>query len=694
MALIHKVAASATQVGVGLGMAACGLPITSYITAAAVGSAALAAFVHEHSQKAGLECEKRLEKLVKRTEKQLISLNPAYESDYEDAAGQLDQHITALCPTPEQFARLIVADGGDETAIQALLTMLRERGYPMDEPRHAELARHVVVLLLDVPFSDGEFFRKAIEPYLMKQIGRGVGEANAKLDQLLAHVTGGDANALAMAQMEVRALRAEGAVKDQAIEGFLTAIGATPVSPEQLPALLVQFAQRYQTLLGELQRRNNLPAEFAGERAAAGQALQEGDLDRTAALLAALSARVSEWAREQREAADQAARYEAEILIDRGDLEQARLRYLDAAELYALAGRAMPPGDPTQVWRIGMREAGALNEHGERFLSPETLRRAVDVLQAVVAAATREAHPRLWGAAQVALGNVYRNLGTGGDDEALRDAVSAFDRALEVLARDETPDIWAMAQSNLGATLAQFAIRGDESVLDRADAALSAALEVFSKEKSPALWASALLNLATMLIVRDGMDGAADAPTMRRAIDLLEEALGVYTRDSAPEQFATVQKNMGTAYFAIGDPESLRHGVEAFESAANAVPRERSPAIWASNQVVLGTAISEIGRDEETLLRAVACFDAALDVFTTDNAPAQWANALNARAYVHIRLAERTGERRYWLAAVSELRGVLTVWTADFFPLGNERTRNLLYVIETQLASEDAANSR
>ena len=90
------------------------------------------------------------------------------------------------------------------------------------------------------------------------------------------------------------------------------------------------------------------------------------------------------------------------------------------------------------------------------------------------------------------------------------------------------------------------------------------------------------------------------------------------------------QMNLGLALLRLGergDDAALVRAVSALEAALEEFTRERAPTQWALTQMNLGVALLRFGErgDDAALSRAVSVFEAALEEFTRERAPTQWA---------------------------------------------------------------------
>jgi tetratricopeptide (TPR) repeat protein len=173
-------------------------------------------------------------------------------------------------------------------------------------------------------------------------------------------------------------------------------------------------------------------------------------------------------------------------------------------------------------------------------------------------------------------------------------------------------------------------------------------LEVYSIEEQPRQWAETQFNLGAAYLKREL--GNRDE-NVSRAIHHLEAALHVLDRVRSPQQWANAQNTLGIAYLrrALVEPaqqlergelgrgaEYLKQAIAHLELALSAVEREKQPEQWATTQHNLGVAFSGLGSIEGERTgnrreafpyyeRAVLHFRQALQVYTQNSYPDQWA---------------------------------------------------------------------
>jgi tetratricopeptide (TPR) repeat protein len=171
----------------------------------------------------------------------------------------------------------------------------------------------------------------------------------------------------------------------------------------------------------------------------------------------------------------------------------------------------------------------------------------------------------------------------------------------------------------------------------------------------------------------------------------------VWTKDSAPQDWALTQMNLGNALQVrvTGDMCCNMEGaITCYRSAFQARTRGAAPLDWATTQVNLGNVLqSRISGDKLSNMEdSIACYRCALEVRTKDAAPLDWASAqLNLGVALGSRIA---GEKSANVEdSIVCYRAALKVWTKDTAPLDWAKTQmNLGVALGNRIAGNKAAN--
>ncbi|MBD2744081.1 tetratricopeptide repeat protein [Coleofasciculus sp. FACHB-1120] len=126
------------------------------------------------------------------------------------------------------------------------------------------------------------------------------------------------------------------------------------------------------------------------------------------------------------------------------------------------------------------------------------------------------------------------------------------------------------------------------------------------------------------------------------AISGYEIVVTVFTREASPEEWATTQNNLGNAYrnriqddFADKDmavrADRLERAIACYEQALQIYTRQAFPQDWAMTQNNLGNAYRDRirGNRADNLERAIACYRQASEIYTREASPDEWATIQN-----------------------------------------------------------------
>ncbi|RPI00186.1 MAG: hypothetical protein EHM72_09940 [Calditrichaeota bacterium] len=373
-------------------------------------------------------------------------------------------------------------------------------------------------------------------------------------------------------------------------------------------------------------------------------------------------------------------------------LAQARIAYENALEVYT---RGQYPFD----WAMTQNNLGnALRNLGMRTEGDEGLKwltLAKIAFENTLQVNIREQRPQEWAMIQNNLGTVLRSLGARSDieeaAELMTQAVAAYQNALQVYTREQLPQDWAMTQNNLGVVWNDMGAHTDgeegSQLLARAVTAFENALEVYTQAELPLDWGMTLNNLAIALTdLGTRTDGEEGLKLLTRAKIAYENALEVYTREQYPLDWAMTQNNLGIVLNDLGTSMEGEEGVKllaqaaaAYENALEIYTREDLPLDWAMTQNNRGIVLSDLGvrtEDErggmKLLAQAKTAYEDALNVYTREQFPLDWAMTQNNRGTVLRELGERTeGEERERLLAqaVEILEQSLQVRTFNYLPI-------------------------
>jgi len=230
--------------------------------------------------------------------------------------------------------------------------------------------------------------------------------------------------------------------------------------------------------------------------------------------------------------------------------------------------------------------------------------------------------------------------------------------------------------------------------VNKAVALLERALELEPRATAPWHWAKTQNSLGNAYCERVDGDRAAN---VEAAIACYRLALEVRTREAAPLEWALTQNNLGATYTNRVDGDratNVEAAIECYRLALEVRTREAAPLDWARTQNNLGNAYTILVGGDRTanVEAAIECYRLALEVRTREAAPLDWAMTQNnlGNAYCHQVGGDRTANVE---AAIECYRLALEVRTREATPLDWAWTRNSLgHAYTIRVDGDRAAN--
>ena len=227
----------------------------------------------------------------------------------------------------------------------------------------------------------------------------------------------------------------------------------------------------------------------------------------------------------------------------------------------------------------------------------------------------------------------------------------------------------------------------------------------------PLQWAATQNNLGNALQnLGEREDGTE---RLEQAVTAYNAALEVRTREQVPLDWAMTQNNLGAALATLGGAQSCRNpknrkqnnlgaalatlgaredgterleqAVTAYNAALEVYTREQVPLQWAATQNNLGNALQNLGEREdgtERLEQAVTAYNAALEVRTREQVPLQWANTQHNLGNALVFLGNRESRTGSLELAANAYRAALEVFTPEHMNWTTTQ-RKLMLVEET-----------
>ncbi|MDF0552163.1 CHAT domain-containing tetratricopeptide repeat protein [Kamptonema sp. UHCC 0994] len=247
---------------------------------------------------------------------------------------------------------------------------------------------------------------------------------------------------------------------------------------------------------------------------------------------------------------------------------------------------------------------------------------------------------------------------------------------------------------NLSIIIGRFPLGSRANNLEIEIAGYEVVAAVFTREGFPEQWATLQNNLGNAY--SDRIKGER-ALNLERAIACFENALEVRTPEEYPEHWATLQNNLGNVYsdrikgFAA---DNLELAVTCYQNALQVRARDTFPKEWATTQNNLGRAYSRRFRGDptENLELAIACYQSALQVYNRKSFPRRWATTQNnlANAYSERLRGSRADNLE---RAVDCYQKALQVRTRESLPTQWATTQNNLGRVFSERIKGDRADN-
>jgi CHAT domain-containing protein/tetratricopeptide (TPR) repeat protein len=237
------------------------------------------------------------------------------------------------------------------------------------------------------------------------------------------------------------------------------------------------------------------------------------------------------------------------------------------------------------------------------------------------------------------------------------------------VSRGQQAFLWAGLQVQLGNALVGDFHGSRAENLGRAIACYQAALGVYTREDFPVEWAMTQFHLA---MAYRSLPGEDRQENLERAIACYEQSLTVLTPEAFPWQWAVTHFHLGLAYKNLpeGDRrQNLERAITCFQAALQVYTREDFPAEWADTQFLLGLAYRDLpgGDRRQNLEQAIACYERSLTVRTREAFPVEWAMTQHNLGVAHANLPGRDRQQNLE-RAIACFQAALQIYTREDFP--------------------------
>jgi tetratricopeptide (TPR) repeat protein len=215
----------------------------------------------------------------------------------------------------------------------------------------------------------------------------------------------------------------------------------------------------------------------------------------------------------------------------------------------------------------------------------------------------------------------------------LQNALELYNQADEMSGEDY-PLLKARAKTGMAGVLRTIPDNGTELLL-QAKANYEEALPILQDLAMPEELAEAQMNLGLVLqsLVPFNLARIEDS------IHVYHEALRVFIWQKYPQEYAILHNNIAIAYLSMpltSEQEYLRHGlaVQTFEEALKHIQLIEHPREYAMLQNNLGNILQYLPSSHplDNILRAIAAYDEALRVRTSQDTPLEYANTISNKA--------------------------------------------------------------
>ncbi len=308
-------------------------------------------------------------------------------------------------------------------------------------------------------------------------------------------------------------------------------------------------------------------------------------------------------------------------LADRNG-EPARLTRAEAQIASALG--LIDPVKNRIAWAQGKNNlAIAQRIQGANQRDVAKVREALKTYEKVLPAFDRKTFPLDWGNTNGNIAIAHTNIGALEANVAEFEASLGFYRlAFEEVTRARAPVFWAKLQNSYGMTLQVVGMmKQEDALLDQAAAAFRHALEVRRKEINAEQWADSQQLLASTL---SAMASAKDDVKLAaQSIAAYRAARDVFTREAFPADWMSVSSGLAMALQGQGvltqDVKTFLEAEAIYQDVLAATDKEKAPLGWASAMKDIATIqfmLATTRRDREGVDRAIASYDAALEVYS------------------------------------------------------------------------------
>ncbi|HMO76590.1 MAG TPA: hypothetical protein PKD99_15785 [Sphingopyxis sp.] len=641
MALVWKCLEPAAQLGCALAGALAGGFTGGALAGVAVAGIALFSRVKEHHARTGMDNEKLVADLQKSMLRSLDRWDQSQED--RDALVHADAAMARYLPTVG-LTRQELAESSISTEAFPMraATMIADR-LAAHDPVFAKdgierrFAIDVVAAALDKARDD-----PAYAPLLTLDMVIAGNRAHAETHSRLQDIGGRFDSVEDKLNAMMAMMQGQSALPDEALHAVLRRlIGIHPdAGRDTILEELQRFELDYSALKAQAAAILVNDNRIQSLKCAAEDAIAAAEFDRARTLL-------GEAAEAARKKATEPVRTVADLFAAQASAHLLAFDWRSASATWQSAHDVLLPFDAAKAASYREHATHRIRLFGEAAGDPGALDEGIRLAETLKQAAIDRGDDRAVAGYANDLGNVLSSkaagLGADGGRPYLVRAIANYREAIAQFGRDGTNGNWSWANSNNGLGNA-LKLSGEWSAHDRiiilkeAAATFRSALEVFGQETYPNDWATVQSNLGTVLeAIGRATPGRPGNDILRQALDSYQLALVVRKRDKFPDLWAASQHNLSSALIALAERSEPQDAVAILDRSETAVrsaleirTEAVAPARWGDSinslGIILRLRAGHAGQEEAVALlhRAIDTFEQALRVRTRDRTPASW----------------------------------------------------------------------
>jgi CHAT domain-containing protein/tetratricopeptide (TPR) repeat protein len=301
----------------------------------------------------------------------------------------------------------------------------------------------------------------------------------------------------------------------------------------------------------------------------------------------------------------------------------------------------------------------------------ENLKTAISLYESIAERLDVEETPELCADTWHNLAAAYGDQTRGDYAENLEKAIVAGERSLAARSIETAPLAWARTALVVAATYSERTERDRTENVEKAIEYCHRALGILTFESSPLEWAGGMMTMAALYLQRQRVRRDVN---VEAAILACEQALIVFRRDTLPLDWARTLNTLGIAYFyrPRGERiENLTHAAEIFLQALEDVDENHYSRLYASLLQSLANSYLDLeqlrGSRRPHLKKAIALYEAALEIRTKESGPYDWARLQHNLGSAWGLLA-RGSRSRGFREARTAYENALSVRTLEAYP--------------------------